>query len=212
MKRKTALAVAIFGLAAATPPTILWAANHEPEKPMYGPNYAQDRAQIEDLMSRYLYAFDWQDADAYAATFTEDGILDFAGGVEQGHAELKAMINDFHAREEAKAAAAFPPRRHRVRHFVDTLVLEVNGDTARSTSYWYEFNNDARAGRPYLGTYGHYEDELVKVNGRWLFSKRKVFNEEHPNMAATDTNPVSQLGEPFMLRAAPGESVPGESE
>jgi hypothetical protein len=24
---------------------------------------------------------------------------------------------------------------------------------------------------------GHYEDELVKVNGQWFFSKRKIYNE-----------------------------------
>ena len=23
----------------------------------------------------------------------------------------------------------------------------------------------------------HYEDELVKVNGQWLFTKRKIYNE-----------------------------------
>jgi hypothetical protein len=30
---------------------------------------------------------------------------------------------------------------------------------------------------------GHYEDELVKRNGKWLFKKRKVFNESLPNRA-----------------------------
>ncbi|HWK41914.1 MAG TPA: nuclear transport factor 2 family protein [Croceibacterium sp.] len=157
---------------------------------MYGPNYGNDRAEIEDLMARYLFAFDWQDPEAYAGTFTEDGVLDFAGGVKVGREALKAEMVAFGERERAKAAASFPPRRHRVRHFVDNLVLEIDGDTARSTSYWYEFNNDARAGRPYLGTYGHYEDELKRVDGRWLFSKRKIYNEEHANMCATDRNPV----------------------
>ena len=39
-------------------------------------SYAEDRAEIEDLMARYLFAMDWGDFDAYAATFTEDGVLD----------------------------------------------------------------------------------------------------------------------------------------
>ncbi|WP_305097459.1 nuclear transport factor 2 family protein [Croceibacterium aestuarii] len=190
-KRVPGLAwAAIFGLALATPLAIAWAAQHGEEKIVYGPNYGNDRAEIEDLMSRYLYAFDWQDGDAYAATFTEDGILDFAGGVEQGHAELKKVMDDMAVREKAKADASFPYHRQRVRHYVTNLVLEIDGDTARSTSYWWEFNNDARAGRPYLGTYGHYEDELKKVDGRWLFARRKIYNEENPNMRATDANPV----------------------
>ena len=186
---KLALA-ATFGLALATPLAIAWAAQNGQETIVYGPNYAQDRAEIEDLMSRYLYAFDWQDADAYAATFTEDGVLEFAGGVERGHEELKKVMRDMAVREKAKAEASFPPRRHRVRHYVTNLVLEIDGDTARSTSYWWEFNNDARAGRPYLGTYGHYEDELKRVDGRWLFARRKIYNEENPELRATDANPV----------------------
>ena len=186
---KLALAAA-FGFALSVPLAMAWAAQHEQESIVYGPNYAQDRAEIEDLMSRYLYAFDWQDAEAYAATFTKDGVLEFAGGTERGHEELKKVMRDMAVREKAKADASFPPRRHRVRHYVTNLVLEVDGDTARSTSYWWEFNNDARAGRPYLGTYGHYEDELVRVNGRWLFAKRRIYNEENPNLRATDENPV----------------------
>jgi len=100
---------------------------------MYGPNYGNDRAEIEDLMARYLFAFDWQDPEAYAGTFTEDGVLDFAGGVKVGREALKAEMVAFGERERAKAAASFPPRRHRVRHFVDNLVLEIDGDAVAST-------------------------------------------------------------------------------
>jgi hypothetical protein len=28
-----------------------------------------------------------------------------------------------------------------------------------------------------IGGFGHYEDDLVKVNGQWFFSKRKIYNE-----------------------------------
>ena len=189
----TARGLASFGLALSSPLAIAWAATttrHDLSGVVHDTNYARDRAEIEDLMARYLFAFDWQDADAYAATFTEDGVLDFAGGKEQGHAALAKVMTDMAAREKAKADASFPHHRQRVRHFVTNLVLEVHGDTARSTSYWWEFNNDDRAGRPYLGTYGHYQDDLKRVNGRWLFAHRQVFNEENPAISATDDNPV----------------------
>jgi hypothetical protein len=39
-------------------------------------SYAEDRAQIEDLQARYLFALDFFDMDTYVSTFTEDGILD----------------------------------------------------------------------------------------------------------------------------------------
>jgi hypothetical protein len=28
-----------------------------------------------------------------------------------------------------------------------------------------------------IGGFGHYEDEMVKVNGQWFFTKRTIFNE-----------------------------------
>ena len=48
--------------------------------------YAADRAEIEDLQARYMFALDWQDGAAYASTFAEDGVLDWAGGIVQGRA------------------------------------------------------------------------------------------------------------------------------
>ena len=40
-----------------------------------GTSYADDRAAIEDLQARYLFAMDFGDPDLYVTTFTEDGIL-----------------------------------------------------------------------------------------------------------------------------------------
>ena len=37
---------------------------------------------------------------------------------------------------------------------------------------------------PYLESYGYYEDELKKVDGEWLFSKRKIVNEQRTAGAA----------------------------
>ena len=51
-------------------------------------------------------------------------------------------------REKAKADASFANRRHRVRHYVTNLVLEVDVERARQTSYWVGFNNAEAACRP----------------------------------------------------------------
>lgn len=40
-------------------------------------SYAEDRAAIEDLQARYLFALDFHDPDLYVSTFTEDGVLDY---------------------------------------------------------------------------------------------------------------------------------------
>ncbi len=46
--------------------------------------------------------------------------------------------------------------------------------------------------RPYLGAYGHYEDELRRVDGQWLFIRRQIFNEQRDDMVATAVNPAWQ--------------------
>lgn len=155
----------------------------------YDDNYAKDRAEIEDLQSRYLFAFDWQDAEVYASTFTEDGVLDFAGGVIQGREAIKEEIEVFGELLDRRNEALAPERPARIRHYVTNVIIKIDGDTATSRSYWWEFNNDQRDRTPYLGAYGHYEDELKKVDGQWLFSKRKIYNERRAEFAAGDESP-----------------------
>ncbi len=102
-------------------------------RPSVAGSYADDRAEIENLQARYLFAMDWGDADTYASTFTEDGVLDYSDGVERGRAAIRKA--------------------------------EILG-------------------------YGHYEDELRKVDGRWLFSKRKIYNEQKDGREASNTSPA----------------------
>lgn len=157
---------------------------------VYDRNYASDRSEIEDLQSRYLFALDWQNPELYASTFTEDGVLVWAGGTVKGR---KAIVEEMkEAREVDKRAIAgtSPVRPFRRRHFISNVVLRIDGDRATSRAYWFEFNNDMRDRRPYLGAYGHYQDELRRVDGRWLFTRRQIFNEQRDSMASSDTNPA----------------------
>lgn len=156
-----------------------------------GAGYAEDRARIEDLQSRYMFALNWQDAEAYAATFTEDGVLDWAGGVVEGRAAIIAEVRGMRAHFARHEQADAPIRPARLRHFITNVTLSVEGDHARGRAYWFELNNDARDRWPYVGGYGHYEDALRRVDGTWLFSRRKIFNEVLEARAATSTNPVT---------------------
>jgi len=71
----------------------------------------------------------------------------------------------------------------------------VEGNRARSVAYWFLMVNDNAERKSQLDSYGHYEDELVKVNGQWLFSLRKIYNEEVPAWAWTsDGNPAVSPG------------------
>jgi len=156
-------------------------------------SHAGDRAEIQDLQARYMFALDWQDADAYAATFTEDGVLDWAGGVVHGRDAIRKEVQGMRANFAKHEQADAPTRPARLRHFISNVVLEFDGDRALGRAYWFELNDDNRDRRPYVSGYGHYEDELRRVDGKWLFSRRKIYNEMLPSRVAAPVNPVSEM-------------------
>ena len=159
----------------------------------YDANYARDRAEIEDLQARYMFALDWQDAEAYAATFTEDGVLDWAGGVVKGRAAIEQEVKGMRAYFARHEAADAPTHPARLRHFITNIVIEVHGDHAVGRAFWFEMNDDNRQRIPYLASYGNYEDEMRRVDGHWLFSRRKIFNEMLEGRHAPIQNPVSTI-------------------
>ena len=55
-------------------------------------SYAEDRAQIEDLQARYLFALDFHDPQLYASTFTPDRILDYGEGDVKGREAIIKVI------------------------------------------------------------------------------------------------------------------------
>jgi hypothetical protein len=66
----------------------------------YGPSYAADRAQIEDLQARYMLALDSGDVETYLSTFTKDGILDIGDGEIKGHDAIRKIIGGMPGRKD----------------------------------------------------------------------------------------------------------------
>jgi hypothetical protein len=154
--------------------------------------YAQDRAEIENLMARYLFAMDWNDFDTYAATFTEDGELDYARGVAKGRETIRAEAKRFkESIGQIYVDSSGNPAK--LRHVVAQTVVRVEGDRAWSTAFWYEMANDGPDGTLKMGTFGTYEDELRRVDGAWLFARRQINNEFLKGRGTGDVNPVRKL-------------------
>jgi len=181
---KSALAAALV-LAGGMPMTVN-------AQPRYAPTYAQDRAEIEDLMSRYLFAMDYGDIDSYVATFTEDGELEFASGTSKGRAAIRESVSKFkegigrfYKIEDGSPAT--------LRHVLLQAVIRVEGDRAWTTSLWMEMANDGPGDSFKMGTFGIYEDEVRKVDGHWLFSKRRVLNEFLKGRHSGPGNPVLEM-------------------
>ena len=152
-------------------------------------SYASDRAEIIDLMARYLFAMDYHDADAYAECFADDGELDWAMGVARGREAIRAEAETFKQKigEIFKDSDGNPAK---LRHGVNQKVIRVEGDRAWNTGFWWEMTNGGPDGSIALPSFGIYEDELVRVEGRWLFKRRKICNEFLPGRESGTVNPV----------------------
>jgi hypothetical protein len=156
----------------------------------YDSNYAQDRAEIDDLLARYLFALDWQDPEMYGNVFTEDGVLVWAGGTVNGRQAIVQEMRNAKAADDRANAATPTLRPFKRRHFISNFTVRIEGDRATARSLWFELNNDGADRRPYVGAYGHLNEELRRVNGRWLIARHQVFNEQRENMAAGSANPA----------------------
>jgi hypothetical protein len=159
---------------------------------------AEDRLAILETQNRYILAMDYFDADGYAAVFTEDGVLDWARGEVVG----RHAIRDFMATgtydlrklnfqpAQTPDGKEWPPA---VRHLVTNQVIEINGDNARVISYWMNYSNAADRRKIEWLSYGSWDDEMVKLDGMWMFKRHTIYNENNPNrFTAGQNNPLAQ--------------------
>lgn len=126
------------------------------------PLTADDRWQIRELADRFENAYDDADLDAWLATWTPDGVMDQGemGGTTAGTDALRQWFQMFQK--------TFYGKRHVMSNHV---VSEVAGasDQASMRSYLTVLERD-RA--PMVWGTARWDDDLVAVNGQWLFRRR----------------------------------------
>lgn len=167
--------------------------------------YGDDRALIEDLQARYMFAFDYGDPGGYSGTFTADGVLDYGGGEIKGRKAIAEFIASGRKRtEEARAKTPAGQQPSVGRHIINNMVITIDGNKARGVAYWTHMTSGAD-GRGGVDFFGHYEDEMVKVNGEWLFARRRIYNEAIPEWASQYVNPVTTPSPPPKYRAPSGQ-------
>lgn len=131
------------------------------------------RESIKHTLASYHIAGDLNDADGYAAVFTEDGVVR-AGGAEIAGRE---QLRDWKAARSKASVAQF------VRHNLTTCRIELTGpDTATGRAYFAVFTD---AGPDHCGTY---DDVYRKVGDEWLIATRNVETHWH--------SPNSRFGAP----------------
>mgnify|MGYP000386249110 CR=1 FL=1 len=138
---------------------------------------AQEKADIETLAGHYIFAIDWRDPEAYAATFAPDGVLNYGGGQAVGREEIATVIRSLRERELANAEDGEETRGGGYnQHFVSNMVIDVaeDGNSATELAYWFAISGED----PAISSFGHYKDELVKIDGEWFYASRRTYNEQ----------------------------------
>ncbi len=115
---------------------------------------------IEQLMIRYAERIDANDHELAAACFAEDGVGKYWGDFKgrKAIADRLAMI-----------LLAFI----KTSHHLSNINIQVDGDKATAMSYVYAYHRMADSGEP-MHYWGRWMDNLVRVDGEWLFAKREV--------------------------------------
>jgi len=136
----------------------------------------EDRAEIEDLYARYMWALDTGDSEGYAACFTPDALVFEVqpdGSVTSGRA--LAFVDEGYHQDPHFAG-------HQHRH--DNLVYAP--DPQDRADHWeiraYVFATYAQRNGPDATEHpsaattwaGHYVDTVAKVDGTWLFIERNI--------------------------------------
>lgn len=117
-------------------------------------NEMTEAQKILNVMSTYCRAVDDRKFDLFAELLAEDVRFEM-GDVTESRAELLEYIQ----------ANLWPAGRH----VYANPVITVDGDTAHVDSDWVWFNPDLVPTRS-----GRYSDDLRRVDGRWVFTVRRI--------------------------------------
>jgi ketosteroid isomerase-like protein len=151
-----------------------------------------DRVAIEQLWAKYAQALDTADPELYSSLFTPDAYVEVDGKPYKGRQAIQELVRGIRQKLQIdKLPADSHGRRFGpIRHLLSNLIVDLQGNRATSESYWTEIitngkNAQGDGNPPSVLKMGRYEDELVKQNGKWLFSRRIISGDlqmPHPDL------------------------------
>ena len=124
----------------------------------------EDERDITRLLTRYGFAVDVGDADATAALYADDAVIDLGptSRFEGVDGARQLVLDERHQAIVGRCAHTMGP-------FV--VDVEVDDDEARATGYVRVYVTD-EAGSPALWRIGFTTFELRRAEGRWLITHR----------------------------------------
>jgi hypothetical protein len=129
------------------------------------------REEIRQLLMDYGRFLDQRDFASFSQLFAEKN-GEWIGGMGKatGPLAIRKLMEDTIGKNSNAAISA--PNCH----LFSNEVIHVNGDKASATTKWI-FVVQSDTARPQLFYLGHYEDSIVRENGRWKFLRRVVYGD-----------------------------------
>lgn len=127
----------------------------------------EDRAGIEDLFSRYLWAYDCTDDEEFLSIFAEDALVVGRGKLYSGKEAILGWFRYLIAMRETEGDDIWM-------HEAGQFNFVPGGDTCIVYAYATHFNaNTARAARG-VRSLGYFVCECVKDGGEWKFRRLSI--------------------------------------
>jgi len=117
-----------------------------------------DLITIQQLYARYCHIVDDADGVSFRQCFTPDGTLAVGDRVIEGAAELERFGN------------RMARRLRGIRHAVLNVALVGDGDVAEGRAYGITYGTEGDLSLQFTG---RYTDDLLRLDGEWLFSRRQ---------------------------------------
>ena len=157
----------------------------------------EDEKEIKRVLVEYGEDLDRRDYHAYAALFAHDGVWTGGFGSFTGPAAIEAMLQ--------KNMGSYEPGfiNKDNFHLMTTMVVDVDGDTAKARSRYLFFTRSAED-KPVIALAGRYEDNLVREGGAWKIKARKT----HGVIPYRDGNAPPPAQPPAGLGSAGGRPTP----
>jgi hypothetical protein len=127
-----------------------------------------DRAEIQDLITRYYYNFGKESAESFPDFYAND-------------AEL--ILGTTHYKGKDGIAKAYAPRpggaspaahAYSFNVTISNPLIIVHGDRATSQLIFTEYLMDKQGDAPHIRTQGREYATFVKVNGQWRYKTRQI--------------------------------------
>ncbi len=127
----------------------------------------QDRAQVQDLITRYYYNFGKPTRDHFADFYAEDAELILGDNHFKGRAGIIQAYERAGANSPVSKAYSFNIT-------ISNPLVVVHGETATAELIYTEYLMDKAGDAPHIRTQGREYSTFVKIKGEWRYKTRQI--------------------------------------